>query len=277
MRGDPNLFFPGVRSILCVAVNYFHAFNVLGGGQGESEDPPSESGARVDRGVASRLRVGRYAWGWDYHDILRGKLKALLAWLQAAVPGIRGRVAVDTAPVLERHWAEQAGLGWIGRHGCLIVPGLGSWVFLGELFVDVPLPTGEPQARRCGECRRCLEACPGGALRENGPMDARRCISYWTIEHREAFPQVGMPRIEPWLFGCDICQEVCPWNRTARSARMLTLGPYAEVAAWRDLEWRRLGAEAFERRFARTSLARAGYEVVQRNLDRIAGEREGRG
>ncbi len=247
-RLDPHGFFPGVRSILCVATNYYRGRDC-------------EAGS-----TRPHLRIARYAWGHDYHQGLRGKLEQLLAGIAARVPGVRGRVAVDTSPVLERHWAARAGVGWIGRSGALVVPGLGSWVFLGEIFLDVPLPTGAALASRCGSCRRCVEACPGGALAPDRPLDARRCIAYWTIEHRGAFPRSGLPPLAPWLFGCDICQEVCPWNRAAPQTQEPAADEILCARGWAPEDWERLGAEGFAQRFGETALARAGYGGILRNL-----------
>jgi len=257
LRLDPDRFLPGVRSIVCAAWAYDRA------GAMEAPRPGATSGGA--------LRIARFAWGRDYHVELRRRLRALVARLRARLPALKARVAVDTAPVLERHWAAQAGLGWIGRHGCLIVPGLGSWVFLGEIFLDLPLPAGAPLAAACGECRRCLEACPGGALREGRPMDARRCVSYWTVEHSGAFPRRGVPKLSPWLFGCDACQEACPWNAGGAGSREPVAPGLADALHWTAEDWERLGAEGFAGRCSETPLARAGYANILRNARRIAG------
>ncbi|MCK4412471.1 MAG: tRNA epoxyqueuosine(34) reductase QueG [Candidatus Eisenbacteria sp.] len=255
LRGDPHRFFPGVRTIFCVALNY----------------SPAGMGGR-DREPGAPLRVARYAWGADYHDILRGKLHRLLQQVKRWVSGARGRVAVDTAPVLERHWAAQAGIGWIGRNTCLIVPRLGSYVFLGELLLDIPLPPDQPLPRRCGTCRQCLVACPSGALAEPYRLDARRCIAYWTVEHRGAFPASGAPRISPWLFGCDRCQEACPWNRFAVATRE----PAFHAPVGRQITEpgviATLDTDTFGERFGGTPLTRAGFEGLERNWARICGE-----
>lgn len=258
LRLDPRRFFPSVRSILCAAVSY-HAGD-------EAPDPPGADPPALPR-------ISRYARGADYHRVLKGKLKQLLATLTAWVPGLRGRVAVDTAPVMERHWAEQAGLGWIGKNCCLIAPGLGSWVFLGEIFLDVSLPAGEAAVSRCGTCMRCMEACPTGALVAPGRLDARRCIAYWTVEHRGPFPAEA-PRLSPWLFGCDRCQEVCPWNRTVAATRVAAFRP-TWPGAPRDLDaWRRLTPDAFEMHLKPTPIERCGYDGFMRNAHRLAAERD---
>jgi epoxyqueuosine reductase len=270
LRLDPERFFPGVRSILCVALNYYVPEGVASTA-GVASTPGAVAGPRAfppGRRIP-RPRVARYAWGTDYHGVLRGKLHSLLATLQDLVPGARGRVAVDTAPVLERHWAQRAGVGWIGRNGCLIVPRLGSWVFLGEIFLDLPLPADRPRESRCGKCRRCLDACPSGALIAPARLDARKCIAYWTVEHRGAFPAGAVPSTAPWVFGCDICQEVCPWNRFACETREPAFRHRGEALEW-DLDaWRQLDRGRFQRLFAGTALERAGFEGISRNLEAL--------
>lgn len=250
-RCDPRRFFPEARCVVTVALNYFQPVRA---------DAP--------------LRIARYAWGRDYHGTILARLGRLLELVERWVPGTRGRASVDSSPVLERHWAAVSGLGWIGRHGCLIVPHLGSWVLLGELFLDLPLPAGEAVVSRCGTCRRCLDACPGGALLDGGLVDARRCIAYWTIEHRGRFPESGRPRLDPWLFGCDACQEACPWNRFARPTadpelRTILPAECFDPSAWTAADPRRIGA-----RLGGTPLARVGFEGLLRNAEAIRTERE---
>jgi epoxyqueuosine reductase len=255
VRCDPRRLLPGAASLISVALNYHVAV------------PPAVPDP------APPARVARFAWGRDYHEVLSGRLRRLASLLLRMVSDAHTLVAVDTAPLLERHWAAAAGLGWIGRNGSLIVPGIGSWVVLGEVLCDLPLPADEPVPSGCGTCRRCLEACPGGALDESAPMDARRCISYWTVEHRGPFPEEGRPRIAPWLFGCDRCQEACPHNRAAPPTRAPAWAEPPAWAAWRRPQWQRLNAEAFGRIFGRTPLARVGFEGIRRNLAAL--EREG--
>ncbi len=257
VRLDPARMLPGVASILCVALSYF-----------------TEAGDRLAREGAAR--VSRYALGRDYHRHLRGKLHRLLAFIQTLRPGTRGRVAVDTAPVLERHWAVASGLGWWGNHGCVIVPPWGSWVFLGEILLDLPLPAGLPRATRCGDCRRCLSACPTGALVAPGRLDARRCISYWTVEHRGPFTG-QTPRLSPWAFGCDRCQEACPWNRHVAPGRAPDLAPVWPRMPRAPAGWLTLDAETFARRLGETPIERAGHAGMQRNARRLQEEQAPQG
>ncbi|MCK4303482.1 MAG: tRNA epoxyqueuosine(34) reductase QueG [Candidatus Eisenbacteria sp.] len=257
MRLNPEYFFPGTQSILCVAVNYYVSDH-------EVDAAPSAADQ-------TRPKVAHYARGCDYHNVLRSKLHLLLQRIQAVVPGIRGRVAVDTAPVLERYWAAQAGLGWIGRNGLLIVPSVGSWVFLGEVFLDVPLPPGRPIPNRCGSCDRCLNACPTEALTRTHGLDAGRCIAYWTVEHKGAFPPEAPP-ISPWLFGCDACQEVCPWNRSAPETTEPAFEPVWTNGPQSLGDWRRVDEREFDQYLAQTAMERAGFEGLTRNLCRLTDE-----
>jgi epoxyqueuosine reductase len=259
VRLDPRHLMRGVRCVVSAALNY-HVSSPAG-----SDDPNSAA------------RVARFAWGRDYHEVLGSRLRRLGAWLSRRVPSVESRVLVDTAPFLERHWAAEAGVGWIGRNGSLIVPGIGSWVFLGELLLDLPLPADRPMPSRCGACRRCLEACPGGALSEQAPMDARRCISYWTVEHCGPFPEEGRPRISPWLFGCDRCQEVCPHNVDAPDTREPEWAEAPVWVNWRRPQWHRLNADEFDRIFSRTPLSRTGFHGLRRNLDALEREAGGSG
>lgn len=277
-RLSPELFLPGVASVVSVAWNYLRE-------QPAQPPPPAPRAAEPERtsapaqpaGEAPALRIARYAWGEDYHRVLRAKLERIVARLRERRPSLVARVAVDSSPVQERHWAAQGGLGWIGRNRCLIVPGIGSWVVLGEIFLDLELPAGEPLAPRCGECRRCLEACPGGALREGRPLDARRCIAYWTVEHPGAFPEEDLPPLAPWLYGCDLCQEVCPWNVSAPVSDEPLAGEIAEALRWSPAAWASLGEEAFVKRFGGTPLGRLGYARVLRNAEKVSGPGARRG
>ncbi|MFN8058895.1 MAG: tRNA epoxyqueuosine(34) reductase QueG [Vicinamibacterales bacterium] len=161
-------------------------------------------------------RVARYAWGDDYHDVLAARLDRLVGWMRAeSETTFDARAYVDTGPVQERVYAQYGGLGWIGKNTCLINPELGSWLFLAEIVCSLELETDRPGTDHCGTCRRCLEACPTGALVEPAVLDATRCLSYLTIEHRDVIPEALRPSMGPYVFGCDICQDVCPWNRDA--------------------------------------------------------------
>lgn len=247
-RRSPQSVMPTVRSVIMTALNYNPAL---------PDSPASGHG-----------RVARYARGPDYHYVMRQRLKELLAWLQATKPGCRGRAVVDTAPLLERDFARRAGLGWIGKNTMLLHPRLGSYFFLGALLVDEELTPDQPFATsHCGTCTACLDACPTDAFPEPGWLDARRCISYLTIELHGPMPQELRPGAGDWLFGCDICQEVCPWNRKAPPAlQELLLQPSL------DLETvLKLSKEEFSSQFGGTALERTGYDGLRRNAAIVMG------
>jgi epoxyqueuosine reductase len=197
-RTDPSTYLPGARSVICVAMNY-HV--------------PLEAVPESDR--QHHGRVARYALGDDYHETIKSKLHALADWIKSQAPDAQTRSSVDTAPVMEKELAARAGVGWIGKNTCLINEHIGSWLLLGEVITTLDLPIDQPALDRCGTCRRCIDACPTGAITEPYQLDARRCISYLTIEHRDEIPTEFHSAIGEWLYGCDICQDVCPWNSRA--------------------------------------------------------------
>lgn len=243
-----------VRSVVMLGLNYRTA---------EPVDPTLGEG-----------RVSRYAWGsGDYHDVIRGRLKQLGNWLHDRVPGCRTRGVVDTAPLLERDFARLAGLGWFGKNTMLIDKRVGSWLFLAGLLTDVELEPDEPHhASHCGTCTRCLEACPTDAFPEPYVLDARRCISYLTIELRDALPppelRAGMG---DWLFGCDVCQDVCPWNRKAPVATEPAFPPSERLNPADAVELLSLDADTFRSRFRKTPLWRPGRAGILRNACLVLG------
>ncbi len=208
-RGDPNSVLAGVHSIVMVAFSY----------KPPEPDTTSSDPSRAPRDPDRIGKIARYAKGRDYHKVLWKRLGRLLDWVQAEVPGCSGRAVADTAPLLERDYARLAGLGWIAKNTMLINKKLGSYTVLGALLTDLELEPDTPhQSSHCGTCTRCLDACPTDAFDGPGRLDANRCISYWTIEHRGSIPEPYAQQLQGWLFGCDICQEVCPWNRKAPAA-----------------------------------------------------------
>jgi epoxyqueuosine reductase len=263
-RRRPDSILPSVRSVVMVGINY----------------KPQESGVTgQDSGVRSRGsgvggqaagldgRVSCYAAGHDYHRVLREKLKKLLDWIQQEVPGTRGRAVVDTAPLLEREFARRAGLGWFGKNTMLLHKKLGSYLFLGALLLDLELRADEAfQASHCGTCTRCLDECPTDAFVGPYRLDARRCISYLTIELRGPIPEDLRPQMDDWIFGCDVCQEVCPWNRKAPSGREAALQPNVAGLNVNLLELMRLSEEEFRRRFRDTALPRTKRAGLLRNV-----------
>jgi len=214
-------------------------------------------------------RISRYALGDDYHDVLRKRGLDLLHHIQEAYGPVKGRFFTDSAPILEKAWAERACLGWIGRNGCLITPRFGSWVFLAELIVDIELESDlPPMPNRCGTCTRCVDACPTGALQKNGPLRATRCISYLTIEHKSDFDTETRPWND-WIFGCDICQEVCPWNSHPPISTIPEFMPNANRTNLSASEFLSMTPERFDEIFTGTPLKRTGLNRLKRNLKHI--------
>lgn len=250
----PRHVLDGVRSIVLLATNY------------HSSEPVA---TRPGQG-----RVSRYAWGDDYHDALRGRLHSLADWLRQASPGAVTRCVVDTAPLFERELAQLAGLGWVGKNTLLLNKQLGSWFFLAALLTDVDLACDAPhELDHCGTCRACLDACPTGAFVEPYVLDSRRCISYLTIELRGAVPEELRPGLGDWLLGCDVCQEVCPWNHRAPVSAAAEFQPAegmdpVDLAALFDLD-----DAAFRRRFRHTPLWRPKRRGILRNAAILLGNR----
>jgi epoxyqueuosine reductase len=225
---------------------------------------------RLELAQPPAARIARYALGPDYHDVLRDKLKQLLAWLQEEAPGCRGRGVVDTAPLLERDYARRAGLGWFGKNTMLLHPKLGSYFFLGALLLDIELQADAPfSTSHCGTCTACLDACPTEAFVGPGVLDSRRCISYLTIELRGAIDAELRPGMGDWLFGCDICQEVCPWNRKAPAAKEFT--PHSELLAVDPVGLLSMDENEFRRRFRHTALWRSKRAGLVRNAAIVLG------
>jgi epoxyqueuosine reductase len=257
---DPASVLPGVKSVVMVGMSY----------------KPAE--AATDPAMTERTgKIARYARGLDYHDVLRARLNALLEWVQNARPGTQGRGVVDTAPLLERDFARRAGLGWFGKNTMLIDKRFGSYFFLGALLLDIELQADEPhEASHCGTCTACLDACPTDAFVEPGVLDSRRCLSYLTIELRRDVPVDMRPHMNEWLFGCDICQEVCPWNRKAPAGHEPLLQSRPELEAVDLCELFGLSEESFRQRFKNTAIWRARRRGLLRNAALILGNRGGR-
>ena len=246
-RQDIHQVMPSARSLICVALNYYTPV----------QRPPGEQYGKISR----------YGWGRDYHKVLDKKLKALSNWLQAQAQGVQARYYADTAPVADKFWAQQAGIGWIAKNGNVITRAYGSWVFLGEVLTNLDLTPDKPHTQHCGSCTRCIEACPTGAITSPFVVDAHRCIAYHTIENRDTqLPSAIASKLQGWVAGCDICQDVCPWNqRFAQETDVEEFQPYpenvapllTELAEISDIEW--------DRRFPASALRRIKPEMWRRN------------
>jgi epoxyqueuosine reductase len=250
-RTNPNLVLEGARSVIMVGLGY-----------------ATTAPAPVRTGFA---RISRYAWGRDYHDVIRRKLDELARRLLGRRPGVRCRAVVDTAPLMERDYGRLAGLGWIGKNTLLLNRRLGSWFFLGALLVDCALVYDLPfTTDHCGTCTRCLDACPTSAFDGPYQLDPRRCISYLTIEHRSPIGEAVRGGLGDWVFGCDVCQEVCPWNRDAPAAREPEFEPGPETNPIPIIALLGLGEEEFRAKFRGTPLFRARRHRLLRNAAIVA-------
>jgi epoxyqueuosine reductase len=247
-RGDPQALWPEARTVVMLGVNY------------APEDDPLALAEVPDRGA-----VSVYARGRDYHDTLKRRLKALARWIDGQWPGAL-KLFVDTAPVMEKPLAEQAGLGWQGKHTNLVSRNFGSWLFLGEIYLSLSLEPDPAERDHCGSCRRCLDACPTAAFPAPHRLDARRCISYLTIEHKGMIPVEFRPAIGNRIYGCDDCLAVCPWNKFARAAHEPDFLPRAELTAPRLADLAALDDAAFRRLFAGSPVKRIGRDRFLRNV-----------
>lgn len=248
LRTDPQQLVPGARSVISLLFNYYNNREQL-----DKEAP----------------RISKYAFGNDYHFVIREKLKQLLQFIKDEIGDVQGRVFVDSGPVLERSWAAKSGLGWIGKNGNLINKQHGSFYFLAEIFVDAELNYDSPIGEYCGTCTACIDACPTEAIRDNKVVDGSSCISYFTIELRDAIPKEAEGKMEGWMFGCDICQDVCPWNRVAQNHEEVQLLPSKELVGMKHHDWQNLTEEIFKTVFRESPLKRAKFEGIRRNLDFI--------
>lgn len=250
LRTDPARLVPGAQSVITFLKNYYPA-------QQQPQDPP---------------QISKYAYGQDYHDIIRKQLNQLLAEMRSTIGEIQGRGFVDSAPVLERSWAVRSGLGWVGKNGNLIHKQAGSFFFIATLITDLPLQADDPFAKDyCGSCTRCIDACPTEAILPNKVVDGSRCISYFTIELKEAMlPQEMAGKFDNRLFGCDICQDVCPWNRFSTPHSEPGFAPVPEVLAFTRQDWEHLSETAFKQVFQKSALKRTGWKGIQRNLAFLA-------
>lgn len=246
-RVDPREIFPAARSVVVVALNYY---------------TPSQHQEDLGRG-----KVSRYAWGDDYHDVLAAKLRSLLAWIKEQRPETEGKICVDIQPVMDKAWAVRSGLGWLGKHSNVITTEFGSWVFLGELLLNLELDYDDTTVEdHCGTCTLCIDACPTKAIVEPYVVDSAKCISYATIELREpSIPNDVSEKLSGWLYGCDICQDVCPWNRFEQVTKEQRFEPRKGNVNPPLAEILNLDQEGYARRFRGSAMKRAKLSGLQRN------------
>ena len=250
-RYDPRLLVEGTKSIITVLYNYFPKQTI---GDGE------------------HFKIAKYAYGADYHDVLKNKMRQLLELIESQTSKLEGtRVFVDSAPVLERAWAVRCGLGFIGKNTTLIHPKKGSFFFIGHLFLPIELAeTGKTLSNHCGHCTKCLDACPTGALESPFHIDARKCISYLTIEYKGSLVGLDPNSFNGWMYGCDICQDVCPYNRFSLPNLEPQFQPSEPLKAMRENDWKNLTKADFDTLFKHSAVQRAGYEGLRRNIKFIS-------
>jgi epoxyqueuosine reductase len=246
-RLDPSRLVDGAKSVISLLYNYYNPQT--------NTDPDAP-------------KISRYAYGKDYHFVVKDKLRQLVQWIRTEIGDINARVFVDSAPVLERAWAARSGLGWIGKNSMLINRSAGSFFFLAEIISDLDLAPDPPVVKDyCGTCRRCIDACPTQAIVDNKTIDASRCISYFTIELRDALlPQAMAGQFDNWMFGCDICQDVCPWNRFAAPHREPAFAPHPDLLQMTRREWTELTEEIFSQIFKQSAVKRTKFAGLKRNI-----------
>ena len=247
-RLDPTKLVEGAKTVVSLIYNYYP----------EKQLPHQPED----------LKLAKYAYGQDYHDVIRAKLTEFLEVLREEIGEINGRSFVDSAPVMERQWAQRAGLGWIGKNSLLLNRQMGSFFFLAELIIDLEATPDTPLAKDyCGTCTACMDACPTDAIVQPEVIDASKCISYLTIELKEAIPNEFAGKMENWVFGCDICQDVCPWNRFSKAHREPAFQPNVELANFSNKEWVEMTEETFKRVFSKSAVKRTKYAGIRRNVD----------
>jgi epoxyqueuosine reductase len=246
LRIDPSRLVPGAKSVITLLLNYF---------------PVREQAPNAPR-------IAKYAYGADYHEVIRAKLKELLGKIRQGIGEVEGRGFVDSAPVLERSWAVRSGLGWVGKNGNLLNRKAGSFLFIATLIVDLELDYDAAfSGDYCGTCRKCIDACPTQAILDNKVVDGSRCISYFTIELKDQLiPEAMKDKFENWLFGCDTCQDVCPWNRFSRPAGETAFSPIPAILNFRTSDWEELTEEKFKEIFRHSAIKRTRYAGLRRNL-----------
>ena len=246
-RLDPRLLVPNAKSVISLALNYF---------------PSSLASRRVDE-----VKISKYAYGKDYHFVIKEKLNLLLDFIRATIGEVEARGFVDSAPVMDKVWAKKSGLGWIGKNSNLITKNNGSFFFLAELIVDLELEYDGEIPDYCGTCTKCIDACPTDAISEPYIVDGSKCISYFTIELKENIPNEMKGKFDDWAFGCDICQDVCPWNSFSTPHNEPHFKPKPEILNFTKKDWEEVSEKTFNKTFADSPLARPKYKGIKRNLE----------
>lgn len=243
-RLDPTKLVPGAKSVVSLLLNYFPK---------ETQEEDS-------------YKLSKYAYGTDYHFVIKDKLRQLLNYINEEIGEVHGRAFVDSAPVLDKAWAARSGLGWMGKHTNLIGKQVGSFFFIAELIIDLELDYDGPVTDHCGSCTACIDACPTQAIVEPYVVDGSKCISYFTIELKNEIPSEMNGKFDDWMFGCDVCQDVCPWNRFSKSHREPLFDPHPELLEMSRKDWEEITLEVFQKLFRKSAVKRTGFNGLQRNL-----------
>lgn len=245
-RLDPRLLVEGSRSVISLSYNYF----------------PKEKIQTLDN-----FKISKYAYGLDYHEVIKEILREMVAELQEEIGAFEHRIFVDSAPVLERSWARKSGIGWVGKNANLITKQNGSFYFLAEIICDLSLVYDTPTTDHCGSCRRCIDACPTGAILSERNVDGSKCISYATIELKNELPDFFQNKMDDWMFGCDVCQDVCPWNRFSKPHSQSKFMPNDFLKTFQKDNWKELTPELFSEIFRKSPVKRTKFSGLMRNID----------
>jgi len=255
-RLDPRLLVPDAKSVISLIYNYY-----------PKKDLENEDESAFAKASAGKLKIAKYAYGEDYHFVVKDKLKIFRERIQKEIGDVNGRAFVDSAPVHERAWAQKSGLGWIGKNSLLLNKSMGSFFFLAELIVDLDLDYDGPIKDYCGTCTACMDACPTDAISEPYVVDGSKCISYFTIELKEEIPVEQKGRFENWIFGCDICQDVCPWNRFSQPHNEPRFEPHSDLEKMKTEDWQEITEEVFQKLFKNSAVKRTKFEGLKRNIE----------
>ncbi|MEW2920166.1 tRNA epoxyqueuosine(34) reductase QueG [Muricauda sp. ANG21] len=246
-RLDPTKLVEGSKSVISLLLNYYPS---------EEQNPDS-------------YKISKYAYGTDYHFVIKDKLKNLLQFIQEEIGEVHGRAFVDSAPVLDKAWAAKSGLGWMGKHSNLLTQQVGSFYFIAELIIDLELEYDTPVTDHCGTCTACIDACPTEAIVEPYVVDGSKCISYFTIELKNEIPSEFQGKFEDWMFGCDICQDVCPWNRFSKPHQEPLFNPNPELLTFTKKDWEEITEDVFKKIFQKSAVKRTKLSGLKRNIDFI--------
>ncbi len=248
-RLDPTLLVPGAKSVISLLYNYY---------------------PEKDLATDNQFKIAKYAYGEDYHFVIKDKLKEFLQRIHEQIGEVNGRAFVDSGPVMERAWAKKSGIGWIGKNSLLLNKSMGSFFFLAELIVDIELAYDGPVKDYCGTCTACMDACPTDAIPQPYVVDGSKCISYFTIELKEEIPSSVKGKFENWIFGCDICQDVCPWNSFSKPQKETRFNPHPDLVNMKQEDWKEITDEVFQKLFKKSAVKRTRLEGLKRNIGFVA-------